>query len=262
VHVQARQSPACAESFAALGDSFTEGLDDRDFAGRYRGWADRFAALLGEHNPGVRYANLAIRGKRLGEVATEQVPRAVEMAPDLVSIAAGGNDILRPGADPDALAETFDGAVTRLRAAGSEVVVFTGFDTQQFPVLRLLRSKIAVYNAHLRAIAQRRQCYLADLWSMGALHDRRAWSADRLHLSAGGHRRVALLVSEVLGVPASENWPDRWPPPVTAGWLSMRRDDVQWMRRHAVPWVGRRLRGVSSGDGLQPKRPGLLPVQP
>jgi lysophospholipase L1-like esterase len=250
------------ESFAALGDSFTEGLDDQDAAGRYRGWADRFATLLGEHSPGVRYANLAIRGKRLGQVAAEQVPRAVEMAPDLVSIAAGGNDILRPGTDPDVLAGIFDGAVAGLRAAGCEVVVFTGFDTQQFPVLRLLRSKIAVYNAHLRAIAERRHCHLADLWSMGTLHDRRAWSVDRLHLSADGHRRVALLVSEVLGVPASGDWRDRWPPPVAAGWLSLRRDDVQWVRRHAAPWISRRLRGVSSGDGLQPKRPGLLPVQP
>jgi lysophospholipase L1-like esterase len=260
--VQAHRSPHSAESFAALGDSFTEGLEDQDSAGHYRGWADRFAALLSDHNPSVRYANLAIRGKRLGEVVAEQVPHVIEMAPDLVSIAAGGNDILRPGADPDALAAIFDGAVTGLRAAGCEVVVFTGFDTQQFPVLRLLRGKIATYNAHLREIADRRQCHLADLWSMGPLRDRRAWSPDRLHMSPDGHRRVALLVAEVLGVPVSGNWRDRWPPSVTARWLTMRREDVQWARRHAVPWISRSLRGVSSGDGLQPKRPGLLPLQP
>ncbi len=262
LRVQAHQSPLRVGSFAALGDSFTEGLDDRDSAGRYRGWADRFAALLGEHNPGVRYANLAIRGRRVGQVAAEQVPLAIEMAPDLVSIAAGGNDILRPGADPDVLAGIFDGAVARLRAAGCEVVVFTGFDTQQFPVLRLLRGKIAAYNGHLRAIAEQRQCYLADLWSMGPLRDRRAWSVDRLHLSPDGHSRVALLVSEALGVPVSGNWRDRWPPSVAADWLTMRREDIHWARRHAAPWVSRRLRGVSSGDGLQPKRPVLLPLQP
>ncbi len=260
--MQVHRSPHSVESFAALGDSFTEGLEDQDSAGHYRGWADRFAALLSDHNPSVRYANLAIRGKRLGEVVAEQVPHVIEMAPDLVSIAAGGNDILRRGADPDALAAIFDGAVTGLRAAGCEVVVFTGFDTQQFPVLRLLRGKIATYNAHLREIADRRQCHLADLWSMGPLRDRRAWSPDRLHMSPDGHRRVALLVAEVLGVPVSGNWRDRWPPSVTAHWLTMRREDVQWARRHAVPWISRRLRGVSSGDGLQPKRPGLLPLQP
>jgi lysophospholipase L1-like esterase len=262
LQVQAHQYPHRIESFAALGDSFTEGLDDQDSAGRYRGWADRLAAMLGDHHPGTRYANLAIRGKRLGQVAAEQVPAAIELAPDLVSIAAGGNDILRPGADPDVLAGIFDGAVARLRAAGCAVVVFTGFDTQQFPVLRLLRSKTARYNMYLREIADRRQCHLADLWSMSPLRDRRAWSADRLHLSPAGHRRVALLVSEVLGLPASGDWRDRWPPVVTANWLTMRREDVQWARCHAAPWVIRRVRGVSSGDGLQPKRPGLLPVQP
>jgi lysophospholipase L1-like esterase len=262
LHVQADQSPPRIDSFAALGDSFTEGLDDEDSAGHYRGWADRFAALLGAHNPGLRYANLAIRGKRLREVAADQVPAAVRMAPDLVSIAAGGNDILRFGADPEVLAGIFDGAVARLRAAGCEVVVFTGFDTRHFPFLRLLSGKIATYNTHLRAIADRRQCYLADLWSMVPLGDARAWSADRLHLSPDGHRRVALLVSEVLAVPVSADWRDPWPPAAAAGWLTLRRLDVEWARRHAAPWVSRRLRGVSSGDGRQSKRPSLLPLQP
>jgi lysophospholipase L1-like esterase len=249
-------------SFAALGDSFTEGLDDLDAAGRYRGWADRFAELLSVSNPGLRYANLAVRGKRLGQVVGDQVSAAVAMSPDLVSIAAGGNDILRPGTDPDALAAVFDGAIARLRAAGCEVVVFTGFDTRQFPVLRLLRSKIAVYNAHLRVIAGSHGCYLADLWQMSPLWDVRAWSADRLHLSPEGHRRVALHVSEVIGLPPTGDWRDRWPPAPPTGWFAMRGQDLRWARKHALPWVGRRLRRVSSGDGLLPKRPELLPLSP
>jgi lysophospholipase L1-like esterase len=247
-------------SFAALGDSFTEGLEDLDTVGGYRGWADRFAGQLSLGNPGLRYANLAVRGKRLGQVVNDQVPAAIAMSPDLVSIAAGGNDILRPGTDPDALAAVFDGAIARLRAAGCDVVVFTGFDTRHFPVLRLLRSKIAVYNAHLRDIAGRRGCYLADLWSMRPLGDVRAWSADRLHLSAEGHHRVALHVSEVMGLPASEDWRDRWPPAPSIGWVAMRGQDLRWAHRYALPWVGRRVRRVSSGDGLLPKRPELLPL--
>jgi lysophospholipase L1-like esterase len=77
-------------TFVALGDSFTEGLDDPrpDQAG-YLGWADRFAQLLAAQQPGLRYANLAIRGKVLAQVADEQVPQAIAMAPDLVSLAAG-----------------------------------------------------------------------------------------------------------------------------------------------------------------------------
>ena len=96
-------------SYVALGDSFTEGLDDpREDQAGYRGWADRFAGHLAAQRPGLRYANLAIRGKLLHEVAEEQVPQAIAMAPDLVSIAAGGIDMLRPRVDPDTIAQTFD----------------------------------------------------------------------------------------------------------------------------------------------------------
>jgi lysophospholipase L1-like esterase len=253
-------------SFVALGDSFTEGLDDpRDDQEGYLGWADRFAGILSAQQPGLRYANLAVRGKVLRQVTDEQVPRAIAMAPDLVSLAAGGNDLLRPRGDPDVLAGHFDEAVRTLLVAGCQVLIFTGFDTR-FPVLRLIRGKVAAYNMHLRAIADRHQCHLVDLWSMRVLHDPRAWSADRLHLTPDGHRRVALRACEVLGVPAAADWREPWP--ASAGiassparaWLAARRTDLRWARVHAAPWVARRVRGVSSGDGIGPKRPELLPL--
>ncbi len=253
-------------SFVALGDSFTEGLDDlaADHSG-YRGWADRFAERLAEDQPGLCYANLAVRGKLLGEVVEEQVPRAIAMAPDLVAIAAGGNDMLRPRTDPDELAETFDEAVRTLLLSGCQVLIFAGFDPR-FPVLRLIRGKAAAYNMHLRAIARRYQCHVVDMWSMSTLHDPRAWSADRLHLSSDGHHRVALRACEVMGVPTGEDWREPWPAEgVTAsryaGWLAARRLDARWARVHAAPWLSRRIRGVSSGDDIEPKRPELLPVQ-
>ena len=206
-----RASAETIGSFVAVGDSFTEGLNDRLTESSFRGWADRFADMLSVQQPGLRYANLAVRGRLLGEVAAEQVPRAIEMAPGLVSIAAGGNDILRPGTDPDALAEVFDDCVASLRAAGCRVLLFTGFDPSVFPVIRMLRGKVAAYNMHLRTIAAARQCDLVDLWSMRVLWDRRVWSADRLHLAAEGHRRVALFVCETAGVPVTENWWDPLP---------------------------------------------------
>jgi lysophospholipase L1-like esterase len=252
-------------SYVALGDSFTEGLDDLTAAdGGYRGWADRFAEYLDTRQPGLRYANLAVRGKTLGQVAGDQVPVAIALRPDLVSIAAGGNDMLRPGADPDLLAAEFDQVIVTLQQAGCPVLMFTGFDPR-FPVLRLIRGKVAAFNMHLRAIADRHQCHVVDLWSMHVLHDPRAWSADRLHLTADGHRRVALRACEVLGVPVDEDWREPWPlleqapRSAAAGWLSARRMDARWARVHAAPWVGRRIRRRSSGDGIPPKRPQLLP---
>lgn len=258
-------------SFVAIGDSFTEGLNDPLPGGGFRGWADRVAAALAARVPGFRYANLAIRGKLLDAVIEEQLPRAVEMTPDLVSVAAGGNDILR-GADVDTLAARFDAGVARLQAAGCRVVIFTGFDPRIFPVIRLLRGRIAAYNMHLRGIADERGADLVDLWSMRVLADARMWSPDRLHLSPAGHHRVALRTCEVLGVPQPEDW--RVPLPADPGsaaalavgprpavWLTARRQDLRWARQFAMPWVNRRLRGISSGDGLPPKRPELAPIE-
>ncbi|HEU5392366.1 MAG TPA: SGNH/GDSL hydrolase family protein [Streptosporangiaceae bacterium] len=286
------------ETFVAIGDSFTEGLADQAPGGGLRGWADMVAAALAAQRPGFRYANLAIRGKLLRQVAAEQLPRAVEMAPDLVSLAAGGNDILR-GDDVDTLAADFEPAVAKLQAAGCRVLIFTGFDPRMFPVIRLLRGRIAAYNMHLRGIADDYGCDLVDLWSMRALKDPRAWSPDRLHLTTQGHRQVALRTCAVLGIPPAGDWappPPARPPAAPGGsapgnstsvtpvpgrsapaplvraglipagqarraeWLAARRQDARWAREYATPWLRRRLTGTSSGDGLSPKRPDLLPV--
>jgi len=288
-------------TFAAIGDSFTEGLNDRLPGGGFRGWADRFADLLAAGQPGLRYANLAVRGKLLRDVAGEQVPRAIAMRPDLVSIAAGGNDILRPGTDPDTVAAEFDQCVAGLRAAGCRVLLFTGFDPSAFPVIRMVRGKVAAYNMHLRTISARHGCDLADLWSMPVLRDRRVWSADRLHLTAEGHQRVAWFAAETIGVPVTGNWRDPLPAVPRAGqlprpvagaaaiaaaeataaslavtrlrgrpgrgasgrglaWVTARQQDTRWAVEYAVPWVRRRLTGRSSGDGVLPKRPDLLPL--
>ena len=266
VQMPGSSTPSGIDTFVAIGDSFTEGLSDPAPGGGFRGWADLVAGALSARHPGFRYANLAIRGKLLSQVVAEQVPRAVELAPDLVSLAAGGNDILR-GADVDALAATFESAVAKLQAAGCRVLIFTGFDPRMFPVIRLLRGRIAAYDMHLRGIADSSGCDLVDLWAMPALKDLRAWSPDRLHLTTEGHRQVARRACEVLGIPAGEDW--RVPPPPAllpadlpgrSRWLAARRQDARWAIQYAGPWVRRRLGGTSSGDGVSPKRPDLLPV--
>jgi lysophospholipase L1-like esterase len=263
--------PPGEASFVAIGDSFTEGLNDASPGGAFRGWADRLAGLLAAEYPGLRYANLAVRGKLLRQIVAEQVPAAAAMAPGLISIAGGGNDLLRPGADPDTLAELLDVAVARLQGSGARVLMFTGFDPVGVPVIRLLRGRIAAYNMHLRAIADSRGCYLVDLWSMRFLRSPAAWSPDRLHLAAQSHQRIALRACEVLGVPVTEDWRDPLPgdPPLApvpaitrAAWVAARREDARWAREYLAPWVNRRLHGTSSGDGRTAKRPSLEEVLP
>lgn len=257
--------PVPVRSLVALGDSFTEGVGDPwPDRSHCRGWADRLAEMMAAQDPDLRYANLAIRGKMLAQVLDEQVPAAAAMRPDLVTIAAGGNDLLRPRVDPDLLAEPFNAAIEQLSAAGSRVLIFAGFNPSLFPLIRIIRHRAAIFNAHLRAIARQHDCLLVDLWTMRVLSDPRMWCEDRLHLSPEGHRRVALRTAEEIGVPVEASWRDPLPPVQRAAaapaWLAARRLDVQWARGYAAPWVRRRLAGVSSGDGMSPKRPDLVPL--
>jgi lysophospholipase L1-like esterase len=259
--------------YVALGDSFTEGLwDVPDATGSptdladtrpTRGWADLLAAHLTERAGGetVRYANLAIRGRKLGAIVGEQVPAALDLGPDLVSLVGGGNDLLRLDADPDALADAMDTAVARLRRAGVDVLLATGFDTVHSPVIRRTRGRTAVFNAHLWTIARRHGAYLLDMWGMRSLHDWRMWADDRIHLTTEGHRRVAQAALVALGLePDDERWDDPLAPLPPLPLPARVRADAAWLRTHVSPWMTRRLRGRSSGDGRTPKRPTLEPL--
>ncbi|MFD5463955.1 SGNH/GDSL hydrolase family protein [Kitasatospora sp. NPDC127059] len=254
--------PADIRSFVALGDSFTEGMNDPGTDGAFLGWADRLASMLAEGRPEgeFRYANLAVRGRLLDRIVAEQVPQVSRIRPDLVTLCAGGNDILRPGSDPDEVARRFEAAVTQLTGAAGTVVLFTGFDTRGMTLLKHLRGKIATYNGHLRAIADRHCCTVVDLWSLGSVQDPRAWSGDRLHLSPEGHQRVALLAARTLGLHTAQDPEAPWPAEPPRSTAAHYREDLHWARTYLAPWVGRRLRGETSGDHLAPKRPEPTPV--
>ncbi|WP_020669895.1 SGNH/GDSL hydrolase family protein [Amycolatopsis nigrescens] len=248
------------DSYVAIGDSFTEGLNDELPDGTFRGWADRLAGILAGGRTDFRYANLALRGKMLDEIVDEQVPLALEVKPDLVTLCAGGNDIIVPGADVDAVAAKFETAVAALRGAGIRVVIFNGPDTKALSVMHVLRGKVGIYNAHLWAIADRHGAKVVDLWAMEPLHSRHAWSDDRLHFTPEAHHRIALRTAEVLGMPADGDWREPWPSDGQhVNWITSRRSDLTWTKVHLLPWIRRQLRGESMGDGLAPKRPELAP---
>ena len=245
--------------YVALGDSFTEGIGDPEpqSPGGFRGWADRVAEVLNKHTDDFAYANLAIRGRLLQQVIDEQVEPALALRPDLITLSAGGNDIIRPGTDPDEIAARLDAAVGRLRAAGATVVLFTGPDIGMTPVLGRSRGKVAIYNENLRALALRNDAIVADMWSLRELRDTRMWAPDRLHFSPIGHHTVARMVLEALAV---ENdlepyVPEPLPP---RAWRAARVEDMGWAREHLMPWVLRRIRHQSSGDNVLPKRPDFL----
>jgi lysophospholipase L1-like esterase len=255
-------------SFVAVGDSFTEGMDDPYPDGRgYRGWADLVAAHLSTltRTPAgdvdFKYANLAIRGRLFDNIVDEQVPLAVAMKPDLISFAAGGNDVLRRSFAPEALAERYDKTVERLRATGATVLVFRFADvTARLPGARYVRPRVDFVNQAVEETAKRHEALLVDLWPDEEFANTRLWSVDRLHLSPLGHRRVAGHVLRLLGLTPNEAWMLSAPPPEALSWMSRKAADVRWARQYFAPWVKRRLTGRSSGDTVTAKRPELTPI--
>jgi lysophospholipase L1-like esterase len=248
--------------YVALGDSFTEGVGDPDTdrPNGVRGWADRVAEVLATHTDDFGYANLAIRGRTLRPIVEQQVGPALALGPDLVTIYAGGNDLLRPRLDVDALAQVYDDAIGRLVAGGATVGLFTAFDPGVGGPFGRLRGRFAVYNEQVREIADRHGAVVLDSWRMRPDDAATVWSEDRLHLGPIGHQAVAIEVLNTLGVPhdlvALDPSMLTDHTPVGVG----RRADFAWAVTHAAPWIRRRITGRSSGDGVLPKRPSLLPI--
>jgi lysophospholipase L1-like esterase len=228
--------------YVAIGDSFTEGIGDPEpqSPGGHRGWADRVAEVLSTQTDDFAYANLAVRGRLLQQI----------------SVSAGGNDIIRPGTDVDSVSRRFEDMVVRLRSNDATVVMFNGPDIGMTPVLNRVRGKVAIYNENLRAIAQRHDCIVADMWALRELADARMWAPDRLHFSPTGHHTIARMVLDALAV-EHDLEPFKPEPLPPRSWRRARVDDIGWAREYFVPWVLRRVRHRSSGDNVVAKRPGF-----
>ncbi|HZE40768.1 MAG TPA: SGNH/GDSL hydrolase family protein [Stackebrandtia sp.] len=247
--------------YVALGDSFTEGMNDRRADGGFRGWADLTARRLAETNPGLTYANLAVRGKLFDAVVDEQVPQALRLRPDLVSFIAGGNDALRPGFQPERLSGRLNEVARVLTASGAKVLLCTVPTVPpRMPASRLLTKRMLALNAIIRTVARRHGATVVELYGDEIFQDTRLWSEDRVHMSALGHRRVAEHCCETLEIPPDPCWRLTLPTAEPPGWLTRRREDVAWAKAHMAPWVRRRLAGKSSGDAVSAKRPKLTPI--
>ena len=248
--------------YVAIGDSQTEGLWDGDDAVGVLGFADRLAAMLDSLHPGLQYANLAIRGKLLNDVLTEQVPAALEMQPDLITVCAGMNDVIQPGRSFDRALAELDRVYAALAASGATVVTTTFPNVAQFlPFGRIVSGRLARINWAIRAAAARYGFRLVDLYTAASMRDWDTWSIDRVHASTKGHILFAAAAAEALDLPGSNH--DWAAPNLDAMQVSLAAgmySKVRWTQDNLFPWVWRRMRGRSSADGRIPKRPQLEPV--
>ncbi|WP_141203803.1 SGNH/GDSL hydrolase family protein [Streptomyces griseorubiginosus] len=246
-------------SLVAVGDSFTEGMSDLLPDGTYRGWADLLAGRMAAVTPGFRYANLAVRGKLIQQIVDEQVDVAAAMQADVITLVGGLNDTLRPKVDMVRVRDLLTAAVERLAPSCKQLVLMRS-PGREGPVQARFRPRMEELFTVVDDLAARHGALVVDLYGAPSLSDQRMWDVDRLHLTAEGHRRVAEAVWQTLGYdPEDTEWRTPLPATVPPKWLARRIADVRFTRRHLLPWIGRRLTGRSSGDGMPPKRPDLLP---
>lgn len=247
------------ERYVAIGDSTSEGLDDPDGRGGYRGWANRLAEKLAAEQGSVLYANLAVRGRTTRQIRDEQLAPALEMRPDLATVVSGTNDLLRRHFDLEALAADIEAMQSALTGIGATVLTFTLPDMSAvMPIARLFRERLLRMNDRLRAISTRTGTIVCDLAAYPVAADPRLWSGDRLHANSAGHARIADALAAHLGLPGVTNaWSEPLPdaPPRTS--LDFIAAEFAWLRVHLLPWLWRHARGRSSGDGVVPKFPQL-----
>ncbi|MEV7858441.1 SGNH/GDSL hydrolase family protein [Streptomyces hirsutus] len=249
--------------YVALGDSQTEGVSDGDDVTGLRGWADRLAEHVAAADPGLEYANLAVRGRVAGQVRAEQLGPALALRPDLATVVAGVNDLLRPRFDAAEVAGHLEAMFAALTEAGAHVVTLTFPDIGRIaPAARPLRSRLFDINDRIRAAAARHGVSVAEIEPHDVSTDPRLWSTDRLHASPLGHARIAEAAAQAIGLPGTD---DSWtrPLPLLPAPTRLRATaaELRWAATFLGPWLGRRLRGRSSGDHRLAKRPELQLVR-
>ncbi|WP_406864980.1 SGNH/GDSL hydrolase family protein [Streptomyces sp. HUAS MG47] len=248
--------------YVALGDSQSEGLGDGDDVVGLRGFADRLAERLDAAAPGVTYANLAVRGRLAGQVRAEQLGPALALRPDLATVVAGVNDILRPRFDAAEVAGHLEEMFAALRSAGADVATVTFPDIGRItPLARPLAPRVYELNDRIRAAAGRHGVVVAETALQEATTDPRMWADDRLHAAPLGHDRIAAALAHALELPGSDDtWTRPLPPMTVPTGLRAAAHELSWAAGFLGPWLVRRLRGRSSGDGRTAKRPELLPL--
>lgn len=249
--------------YVAVGDSQTEGLWDVDDSGTLIGFADRLARIIDMHSPGLSYANLAVRGKRVRDVLDEQLPQALSMRPDLITVCVGMNDVTRPGRKFRQALVDLDEMHRRLASSGATVVTTTFPDiTRILPAGRLLVSRVLEINDVIRTAATEHGFRLVDLYYAESMTDPEVWSPDRVHGSRSGHLLFAAAAAEALNLPGSNHdWALAGAGVADRQSLRSRMySQLLWTQNMFMPWIWRHLRGRGAGHGRVPRHPELAPV--
>ncbi|MEU0249547.1 SGNH/GDSL hydrolase family protein [Streptomyces sp. NPDC006235] len=251
-----------APRFVALGDSLTEGVGDPVGDGAWRGWAALLAAGLGEGPAGltegpsgltegsagfpegtVRFTNLAVSGSQTRDVVERQLPAALELRPDLVSVVIGVNDTLRCTFDIQAVAARLDQVYAALTEHGAVLLTACLPDPGAMlglpgPLAHPLARRQRAVNAVVHALSDRYGAVHLHACEGDWITDRALWSADRLHPGERGHRQLALRFHALLAEHGLARGPAPSPEPEFP--VPTRSASLWWLATAGTGWVARR----------------------
>lgn len=249
---------AGATRYVALGDSLTEGLGDWNFQfdRLHAGWADRLAHLLtasaSVQHERVEYANLAVRGSKTAQIMGWQLEAALAINPTFVTVMPGANDIFGNSRKLAQVEELLDSGLTRLREAGIAVLLVNTVSPGHIALARMLRTRTKRMAQLINRVGARHSVPVLDLQSLEQFAHGGYWCDDLAHFSNHGHTLIANLAAVALGLNARYT---QLEPTEIAVPKPALRDRVRWLKVHVVPFLVRRVRGRTSGDGLSPKLP-------
>ena len=247
-------------SYVAIGDSLSEGLGDFSFLERrvHSGWTDRLATLLAREaeleGREFRYANLAIRGANIAAIMGSQLDRALLLKPDLVTVMAGQNDFFCRAENLPELERVYREGIQKLLDAGCRVIVSNTINPIHLVVFRRLARLATTMTEMIERVAKDLNVPIHDVHRIDSLAEVRYWAEDMVHFSGPGHIKVANKAAELLQLRYRLSEFDDceiWIP--KRGLIGTSR----WVLLHVIPFMVRRARGVTSGDGLEPKLPEL-----
>jgi lysophospholipase L1-like esterase len=190
--------------FVAIGDSITEGYGMDPVEGvEQLPWAERVARALREARPELEFVNLGRRNLGAAQVRESQLERALELEPDLVSIAAGANDLLVPEFDPDPIERELESMFAPFAERGATIFTYTYMritDSGLFQpeAAAWLSARMEQLHRATRAVAERHGALLVDLWARPDTGDAGLFSRDLKHSNARGQLLVAEATLETL----------------------------------------------------------------
>ncbi|MEY3920142.1 MAG: hypothetical protein RLZ15_936, partial [Actinomycetota bacterium] len=173
----------------------------------------------------------------------------------LVSFHAGANDVIRPKYNPEITLPEYAKAVRELAAElkkyGAQLMLFTVQESAASNTKTgvIWNQRFKDFNKQVRELAAETGAILNEANDGRYPNDIRFLAFDRLHLNPEGHYRVAQGVLENLGLPFDPGYKIPLPPAPKENPIKKKIVNALWIATFVIPWIIRRLRGKSSGDG-------------